>query len=92
MSHMDRFVSIVDFSGIIFCEQDKMVPILNTKQATNTKQNTRSRNTVVTCNSWKLLDVFLVTYTKSFGQWNCKYVTAIQREKNMIIKIISLTI
>ena len=86
MSHMDRFVSIVDFSGIIFCEQDKMVPILNTKQITKYKVK------YAILQSWKLLDVFLVTYTKSFGQWNCKYVTAIQREKNMIIKIISLTI
>ena len=86
MSHMDRFVSIVDFSGIIFCEQDKMVPILNTKQITKYKVK------YAILQSWKLLDVFLVTYTKSFGQWNCKYATAIQREKNMIIKIISLTI
>ena len=40
MSHMGRFVSIVDFSGIIFCEQDKMVPILNTNQATKYKAKT----------------------------------------------------
>ena len=68
MSHMDRFVSIIDFSGIIFCEQDKMVPILNTKQITKYKVK------YAILQSWKLLDVFLVTYTKSFGQRNCKYV------------------